>query len=278
MAFDSYYAGLRGYFAANLSLAGQLPLDPKTTTCTISRDITQASTLTIAIEDPDRAVLNSPLANQTSLITIGGISFNLVKVGKQGHTTTLTAEDSVIARLRTIKGPLAAAGIVPRVHFAAELCRQAGVPFIGAPGTPSALEPLSRGTSENPQEDTWSCLVRLAQDVAYRCFSDGTSVLFGPDSWLFASPPVMTIREFEGGVDFIDVQDWDIGKPLAEASVSTYCTTWHGDVGAIIAVQGLGPASTTWLVAGIQRDLFHTPITVRMVRPQPTLPEPAPTG
>lgn len=278
MAFDSYYAGLKGYFAANLSLAGQLPLDPNTTQCTISRDITQASTITISVEDPDRKVINSPLANQSSLITIGGISFRLVKIGKRGNTTTLTGEDSVIARLRTFKGPLAAAGgVVPRVHFAAQLCRQAGVPFIGAPRTPSALEPLARGTSDNPQEDTWSCLVRLAQDVQYRCFSDGTSVLFGPDSWLFSLPTVMTIREFTGGVDYIDVQDWDVGKPLAECDVSTYCDTWHGDVGAIIAVQGLGPASTRWMVAGIQRDLFHTPITVRMITPQPALPEPKPT-
>lgn len=279
MAFDSYNAALAGYFASNLQLDGSVPIDSRTTGCTISRDITQAATVTVTVEDSDRSVLNSSVANRQSRLAVGPISFWLVKVGKRANQTILTFEDSIIARLRTIKGPLAAApGVVTRVQFAQQLCRTAGVPFIGSPPGPLAKEPLARGTTQDPQEDTWTCLTRLAQDVGYRCYSDGTSVLFGPDDWWFTAAPTMTIAEYTGGVDLIDITDWDIGKPLAETTVYTYAPIWHGDLGAIIQVTGLGPASRTWMVARIDRDLFHTACTIQLVAPQPTLPEPQNTS
>jgi hypothetical protein len=280
VAFDSYFAALSGYFASNLSLASKLPLDDLATAVTISRDINQASTLDITVEDQYRTVLNSPVANQASRIAISGISFVLVKVGKRQNQTRLVFEDSVVAKLRTMKGPLAAApNVCTRVDFAYQLVRQAGIRFIGAPNTPRAKEPLSRGTSSDAQEDSWTCLVRIAQEVGYRCFSDGTSVIFGPDDWLFQAykNPVMHIQEYTNGIDFIDLTDWDVGKPLAECTVYTYAPQWHGDLGAIIAVEGMGPGTNYWMVSKIDRDLYHTPATITMIRPQPTLPEPVNT-
>lgn len=252
----------------------------KLTSCSLSRDITQASTVTLTCEDDrDRAILGHPAVNQASILRVGVLTFTLVKVGKKGNGVTLTFEDSVIHRLRGIQGQLSVApNTMSRVDFAARLCAMSGVPFI-APfgGQPLALEPLSRGSSQDPTEDNWSCLTRIANDIQYRCFSDGTSILFGPDSWLFNPPGgiAQTITEFSDGVDYID-GDYDVGKPEIQLDIYTYADKWQADPGALVQVNPpLGPLAGTWIVSSIQRDLFHSPVTVQVIKGQPSLPEPA---
>ena len=67
---------------------------------------------------------------------------------------------------------------------------------------------LSRGTSTNPDEDSWECMQRLAQEVNWRLFTNGRNTVFymdGPD--LIAQRPVLyvdvvnnhIIREDKGG-------------------------------------------------------------------------------
>lgn len=250
----------------------------------LSRDITQASTLTVTAEDPDRVVLNHPAANQASTISLGAapgphLSFVLVKVQKQNQTTALTFEDSVVNKLRHQYGQLSVApGVMSRVDFAARLCQQAGVPFIGPPSAQArSTEPLSRGTSEAPNEDDWTCLGRIAQAINYRVFSDGTSVLFGDDYWLLNQPSTMTLTEFSDEVDYID-GDYDVGKPLSEITIYSYADKWTADPGAMVTTTNLGPLTGTWIVSSIQRDMHHSPITVQAVKATPPLPEPTPTG
>lgn len=65
-------------------------------------------------------------------------------------------------------------------------------------GTPSSNESdvgqLSRGTPQNPDEDSWDCIQRLAQEVAWNAFTDGRNTLFymdGPD--FMAQKPVLYV-------------------------------------------------------------------------------------
>src|ERR1035437_110828 len=54
---------------------------------------------------------------------------------------------------------------------------------------------LSRGTTTNPDEDSWDCIVRLAQQVNWDLFTDGRDTVFymdGPD--LIAQRPVLYIN------------------------------------------------------------------------------------
>lgn len=252
----------------------------RVSTCSLSRSLTQASTISLGLTDPNRELISSPLLNNAVTVSVGSypdLHFTLVQVHKSKDMVTAAFEDSLVNRLRHQTGPLAAApGVIDRVAFARQLCALAGVQ-INAPDpgtTPVALEPLTRGTSQNAYEDTWACLVRLAQDVAYRCFSDGVEVWFGPDSWLLNAVPPTTLAEFTDAVDYIDF-DFDTGKPVGTATVYGYAPTWKTPVGQPVYLSNIAAATGKWLVSDISRDLFHTPVTVKVIAAQPTLPEPA---
>lgn len=251
------------------------------TNAEIVRSTVQASTLKLTIVDPTRELIRSPLLNEAVTIDTGanpGRRFKLVQVSKSGDTFSVTLEDALVAKLRTQKGQLAAAaGVQTRAGFAAQLCKAAGIPIVvPSSGLATALVPLTRGTTQTTDEDSWACLTRIAQDVAYRCWSDGSSVWFGPDSWLFGLPPAMQIGEFTNEVDYLDF-DYDVGKPSAQMTVGTYSQAWTAELGARVSARNVGAASGDWLVQDLSRSLYTEPTKVTLVQPVPTLPEPAPT-
>lgn len=254
------------------------------TKAALTRSTSQAATLKLGFTDPKRTLLASPLLTQKVTIDTGAwppVRFTLVQVAKSGDDVTATFEDTLVNRLRGITGQVsAAAGVLDRVAFAAQLCREAGVPIYAPPpgATPLALEPLTRGTSENPAEDTWSCLTRLAQDVNYQCFSDTQSIYFGPDSWFQSWAVSVQLTEFSdiaGQIDF----DYDIGKPVATATVHTYSDRWPllAGVGAHAALLDGNAAAGSYLITEISRDLYSSPTQVKLERPEPVLPEPSGT-
>jgi hypothetical protein len=255
------------------------------TSAALTRSTSQAATLKLGFADPKRTVLTSPLLTQKVTIDTGAwpsVRFTLVQVSKSGDDVTATFEDTLVNRLRGITGQVSAApGVLDRVAFAAQLCREAGVPIYAPPpgATPLAAEPLTRGTSETPDEDTWSCLNRLAQDVNYQCFSDTQSIYFGPDSWFQSWAVSVQIAEFSdlaGQIDF----DYDIGKPVATATVHTYADKWPllAGVGAHAELLDANAASGSYLITEISRDLFSSPTQVKLERAEPVLPEPAGTS
>lgn len=242
---------------------------------TISRDITQASTVTLSIADYNRTLLNSVVAQQKSVLTVGRLSFTLVKVTKSGNTLGLTFEDSLINGMRKLTGPISAApGVVTRSQFAQQLAFAAGVTIIAQPGSPAA-EALTRGTTSNPNEDTWACLVRLAAAVGYRCFSDGVYVYFGSDAWLQNTVSIqgIVVSEFSDVCDGVNF-DYDIGKLVATMTVDTYAGRWRQGPGGGVTVAGVGAASGPYIVQSISREFHRAPVVVTLVAPGPTLPEP----
>ena len=242
---------------------------------TLERNIAQASTLTLTLGDAHRTLLRSPGFGAVVTASISGLGFVLVKVSKSADTLSLTFEAAAVAALRRQSGALAvAAGTTNRTAFAARLVAQsAGVRFLGWPAAPPIHEVLSRGTSQTPAEDTWTCLQRLASEVQWRCFEVGGTIWFGPDSWLMAQPSAGTLSEFTGGTDFIDF-DFDTGKPLATATVTTVASLVAYPPGAVVTLAGMGAANGRWLVSDVTRDIYSVHATVGLTQPQPALPEP----
>lgn len=69
-----------------------------------------------------------------------------------------------------------------------------GVTIPGAKSSESDVGQLSRGTPQNPDEDSWDCIQRLAAEVNWSAFTDGKNTLFymdGPD--LIHQTPVLYI-------------------------------------------------------------------------------------
>lgn len=64
---------------------------------------------------------------------------------------------------------------------------------------------VQRGTTANPDEDSWDCIQRLAQQVNWRCFTDGNTLFYitdpqlrGQQPALFIDVPANVIRNSKG--------------------------------------------------------------------------------
>jgi cell wall-associated NlpC family hydrolase len=256
----------------------------------IDLSISQASTLTLTLHDPDRVMINDPAFQEKSILQVGEIRFSLVSVEKQDSVITAIFESYVIAALRSAHGAFVATpGMVTRTAFARILVQQVvGAGFSSPPesylyGLDSGYarptqEQISRGTSTAPQEDSWTCLQRLADEIQWICFESAGIVYFGPYSWLALQDPVMAPVEFQGGIDTID-GTYDIGQPLGTLTVTCQADAWLAIIGDAVQINNLGPFNGIWIVSEMERDnLLEPDITITLMQPQPSLPEPASGG
>lgn len=241
----------------------------------LARTIEGASTLTFTLKDVSRALLRSALFTQRVLCTVDGLSFEMVKVAKTGDRLAVTFEAATVGALRRSTGVLvAAANTTTRSAFAARLISQTpGVKFQGVPETIRARTPLARGSAQNPKEDTWTALVRLASEVNWRCLEVNGTVMFGPDSWLLAQPSLGTIRENTDGIDMIDF-DYDVGKPLTHVTVACVAAAWAVPPGSPVTLANMGVANGPKLVTSLARSLFFETANITLTAPQPALPPP----
>ena len=110
-------------------------VDQRVTGGTIEHTMTGASTLTITLDDTDRALVDSDLFTKQIDLQLDGIWWRLVKVSKSTDTLTLTFEDRAVSLLRTITTPRKAArSKMTRAEFALSIVREVktggGIPFI----------------------------------------------------------------------------------------------------------------------------------------------------
>jgi len=97
----------------------------------IERTIDGASTLTLTVHDPRRALLQSGMFAHTVEVTLDRFRFRLVKVSKADTDLTLTFEDRDVARLRQYRKPRKASRAkVTRAEFALSLVREVKNPAI----------------------------------------------------------------------------------------------------------------------------------------------------
>lgn len=257
----------------------------------LTLDATQASVLEITLHDPaPRTLLNSVALQEKSAVTIDGLTFEMVAVEKQASKVIATFEPWVVAALRSAVGPVTLPpGIMTRTAFANMLVNQVqGAVFTAA--SPSYLytldagydantkEQLSRGTMQNPREDSWACLQRLASEIGWRCYEIAGAIFFGPDSYRMVQPSVATLAEFTNGVQTID-GTFDIGQPLGTLTINDVSGSWAPLPGALVNIAGLGALGGPWLVVTLERaSIFHPDVVITCQQPQPSLPEPASGG
>lgn len=123
------------------------------------------------------------------------------------------------------------------------------------------------------RENNWDCLQRLADEVKWRCFCVAGVVWFISDKALFASRPVMRISEASDGVDAINVDDYDTRKKVGTITVNARVTRWQAPPGSVVELFDMGLFSGRWLVSEIERSLFDTQGTIKLVKPTTALPE-----
>lgn len=235
-----------------------------------------ASTVSLTLADSRRKLLRAGLFGDRVTLEVDGLLFELVKVAKSGDRLNLTFEDGAVAELRRHYGvKTVAAGVMTRGAFARQLIAEA--PFIRAEifdSGATAMTALNRGSEEDPFQNTWDALGDLVGPVEWRRFAYRNVVYLGTDEWLRTrTPPVMTIKEFTGGVDNID-HDTDVGKPTDSATVTGRIDRWTAAPGQPVEVQDQGLGDGLWVVKEITRSLFSKQASIALVRPQAGLPEP----
>jgi cell wall-associated NlpC family hydrolase len=91
----------------------------------LERTIEGASTLTLSVHDPERALLRSGMFSRAIDVRLDRLYFRLVKVAKSDDDLTLTFEDREVAYLRTHTKPKKAArSKMTRAEFALSLVRE----------------------------------------------------------------------------------------------------------------------------------------------------------
>jgi cell wall-associated NlpC family hydrolase len=139
----------------------------------------------------------------------------------------------------------------------------------GASGSGQGYE-FSRGADES----SWDAIKRLADELQWRAFTEGLTVVFAPDSALLKQPVAMRLNEQKPGVESIDF-DFDSGKRAARCTVTMELDdTSAVEPGQVVVIEKLGVANGRWLVSDLTHDWLAAQSTVELVRAQPALPEP----
>jgi hypothetical protein len=137
-------------------------------------------------------------------------------------------------------------------------------------GRPKTLPGGRKGWEK---ENSWDCIVRLAEEVNWRCFAVSGKVYFTTETHLFKSAPRMRISEDSPGVNWIDF-DYDVGKRNATIEVEAYINRWVAPPGTIIEIFNSGPANGRWLVTDVRRGFFDPIGLITAKKPRPRFPEP----
>lgn len=138
---------------ANLSLS----LTALITSLELEETMDGASTLTIVVFDPQRVVLNSPLAATKSVVTFDRVDYTLVGVEITDANLSLTFEETGVNVLRGLSGPVKANRYnTTRAQFIRSLVRQPKhytIPF-QAPEV-NVKQPIAGGKVDVLSEANW---------------------------------------------------------------------------------------------------------------------------
>lgn len=125
-------------------------------------------------------------------------------------------------------------------------------------------------------EDYWTAIKRLAEEVNWRAFVVGNTFYFVAEPTLLEGRRRMFIREETRGIDQVD---WEIdaGKKANSATVTGRIGNWDAPPGTVAVLdESHGPARGKWLVAEIDGNLSYPDVSITLKRASKPKPEPAP--
>jgi hypothetical protein len=128
--------------------------------------------------------------------------------------------------------------------------------------------------AREPDEDSWTAIQRLAEEVGWRFFVVGQAVYFMSEEQLFKRRPRYELKPDSPAVLELGY-DVDWGKPVSECTVTVSLDHWGAPPGAVMLLSGFGPPDGRWLVTGVRRDWFAPTAEVTLKQPGKQKLEPA---
>jgi hypothetical protein len=163
----------------------------------------------------------------------------------------------------------------------AALALEAPVKATGSAAAPAKVYVFSRGADE----DSWTALRRLADEVAWRVFMVERTVWFASDAALIGQPTALSLSRDDPAVLSLDYE-FDVAKASSDATLQLLLasklvqgvTVYQATLtpGMVVKLTDPGPAQGVWLVKDVQRSRFSDRAQVELTRPTPALPEPVP--
>lgn len=154
--------------------------------------------------------------------------------------------------------------------------------YLGGAGARASAATQAQTTGKyqferKPEESTWDCTGRLAEEVQWRRFVSAGIFYFLAETHMLQSKRRALISPSAPGVEDISL-DYDSGKPITEITVSARARAWGAPPGTAAEVEGCGPANGIFIVSKISAPLrrANSLCDITLKRPSDPLPEPAP--
>lgn len=138
-------------------------------------------------------------------------------------------------------------------------------PVGGKPAVSRAAALVQRGTPEDPDEDSWTALQRIARAMGYRCHALRNRVHYAREQDLIRARVRATLSEQLAGVDWVD-WEWSPNKRVNTATVQCVASLWALPPGAAVILRDAGPANGRWLVSAFRRSRDSRQATVELRR------------
>lgn len=134
---------------------------------------------------------------------------------------------------------------------------------------------FSRGTSDDPQEDSWTAIERLAQEVKWHAYMRNGAVWYASDDFLVKQPPKYVFGEFAQGIDDLSF-NVDTRGQTDDGTIHCEAKRYAVSPGDCIELKHEGPADGMWIVYDVSRSAGSSTAELRIRRPVKALDEPAP--
>jgi hypothetical protein len=139
------------------------------------------------------------------------------------------------------------------------------------------------GTTEDPHEDFWAAMNRLADEVEWPLFLDGDDLYFDPETELIKQKPVLLLTPNHPALVSCK-GTWDQRQIATELTLELVCDPFEFRAGEVIKLDGFGPFSSgstaklpgRWLVSETSRSRFEFTTTFTLKQPAKPKAEPAP--
>lgn len=133
-------------------------------------------------------------------------------------------------------------------------------------GRTTRIPELSRGTPEEPEEDSWTALGRMAESYGYRRFVWRNSLFYMSDETLMRSRSRLLLSEETPGVEWID-WEWAPRKRVNSADLTCSILSDQLPIGSVVRLdESCKPADGRWLVRDYQRSLFSPTAQIQLIR------------
>jgi len=261
-----------------------------------TRDQVFSQGVCIAIKDQGRIIhyVLSQQAKAGDQLQLTFEALTVYRLRQQVSRVASTTKTSSTAVTQFVQGLVLALNYpgskYPPVRFVGPDYATVWSQLTGNAGVPVVAQQLSRGTTTDPYEDSWTCIQRIGSTVGWRLWENNGTIYFGPDEyWLglltknsvgASVPPINeamgtlgsklpTLEEFTPTVLDMDF-DWDVEAPFGQITGTVlWGPGFPYEVGEIVQVKRLGPANGNWMIYDMQRDGYAPTATVTLQVPTP---------